>query len=106
MRSGVSGFDQRQLHRETQSRVCNRDAEEESWVADVHKFGSISDRARAARPSALALLRRTENIVDPEPERRATATSGCWRNHVLSRARKTNFSKTGFSRSLTNVMPL
>src|SRR4051812_36326259 len=105
MRGRLSCVDQRQLYRETQSRVCYRDAEEESWVAHVHKFGSISDGARAASSPAPAFLRRTKNIVNPEPDSRPTATSGCWRNHVFSRARKTNFSKTGFSRSLTNVMP-
>src|SRR6266851_1486075 len=60
---------------------------------------SSSCRARFARTSIPAPWRSTANIVEPEPDIRAAPTSGCLSSHIFSSARKTNFSKTGRSKS-------
>src|SRR6266496_1848983 len=66
-----------------------------------HIWGSSSDFARSATKSPATLDRKTAKIVEPEPDISATLTSVCLSNHVFNCARKTNFSKTGRSRSLT-----
>ena len=45
----------------------------------------------------------TANKVEPEPDINAAPTSGCFSNHIFNSARKTNFSKTGRSRSLMKL---
>src|SRR5215467_9529557 len=71
----------------------------------VHSSGSSSTFARVAKRSTSVLLRITAKTVEPEPDINATPTSGWLSNHIFSSARKTNFSKTGRSKSFTNVWP-
>ena len=73
--------------------------------AQVHNSGSSSAFARVANRLGYPLSRITAKTVDPEPDISAAPTSGCLSNHIFSCARKTNFSKTGRSRSFTNVWP-
>src|SRR5205814_2525910 len=71
----------------------------------VHNSGSSSDFARFATKSPSTLDRKTAKIVEPDPDINAAPTSGCSSSHVFTWARKTNFSKTGRSRSFIKVMP-
>src|SRR5437667_8498000 len=61
---------------------------------------SSSFRTRFARRSISAFGRSTAKMVEPEPDISAALTSGCLSSHILSCARKINFSNTGRSRSL------
>ena len=74
--------------------------------AQVHTAGSNSARARNANFSESAAFFSTAKTVEPEPLISATPTSGCFCNQVFACARKTNFSKTGRSRSFVNWTPL
>src|SRR5207248_1889247 len=69
-----------------------------------HNSGSSSDFARFATKSPSTLDRKTAKIVEPDPDINAAPTSGCLSTHDFTCARKTNFSKTGCSRSFTKVM--
>src|SRR5206468_10038609 len=69
-----------------------------------HNWESSSDFARCATKSPSTLNCSTAKIVEPEPDISATLTSVCLSNHVFNCARKTNFSKTGRSRSLTKAI--
>src|SRR6266699_502812 len=73
------------------------------WHAHVHSFGSSSAFARIANRSISVLSRITAKTVEPEPDISAAPTSGCLSNHIFSCAKKTNFSKTGRSRSFTKL---
>src|SRR5438876_5476128 len=69
----------------------------------VHNSGSTATFARLARYSASARSHSTPKTVEPEPDISAAPTSGCLSNHIFSCAKKTNFSKTGRSRSFTKL---
>src|SRR6266436_8905728 len=71
--------------------------------AHVHSSGSSSAFARIANRSTSVLSRITAKTVEPEPDISAAPTSGCLSNHIFSCAKKTNFSKTGRSRSSTKL---
>src|SRR5437868_286256 len=117
MRSSVSRQDQRQFHRKAQPRVrertippttrriASRAPPERHRVshAHVHNSGSSSAFARIANRSTSVLSRITAKTVEPEPDISAAPTSGCLSNHIFSCAKKTNFSKTGRSRSFTKL---
>src|SRR5207248_3575180 len=71
---------------------------------NAHISESNSSRARTMSTLADPGSRKTAKIVEPEPDVRAAPTSGCFPSHVFICARKTNFSKTGRSKSFTKVM--
>src|SRR5262249_25688725 len=62
-------------------------------------------RARFANESAPDFSWTTAKTVEPEPDINATSTSACFSSHVFNCARKTNFWKTGRSRSFTKIWP-
>src|SRR5437899_636596 len=66
----------------------------------VQMSRSSSFRTRFARRSIFTFGRSAANTVEPEPDINAAATSFRCNSHILIRARKTNFSNTGRSRSL------
>src|SRR5947208_1057613 len=129
MRSRLPGGDQRQFYRETQSRICEgkfasiHPSERQHLIANTHAqvcskpltnsyrvshaqvqiSRSSFCRARFATRSTSALSRMTAKTVEPEPDINAALTSACFSSHVFNCARKTNFSKTGRSRSFTKL---
>ena len=95
-----------------QRKIVSRDADSSTpecalrvSQTHVHNSGSSSAFARSRYDRHLHARGAPRTIVEPEPDISAAPTSGCLSNHIFNCARKTNFSKTGRSRSLTKVWP-